>query len=84
MCAQIGTSATFDADAYRQSLAANQALHHELQQKKHGSAAIEGESFDAGGLGANGDKESLQLGGADQHAGTNVLSASTTCYRDGQ
>lgn len=40
---QIGTAGTFDAEAYRQSLAANVALQQQIKEKRHGSAAQEGE-----------------------------------------
>lgn len=40
---QIGTSGTFDAGTYRQSLAANSALQQQIKEKRHGSAAQEGE-----------------------------------------
>lgn len=40
---QIGTAGTFDAEAYRQSLAANVALQQHIKEKRHGSAAQEGE-----------------------------------------
>lgn len=39
LCLQIGTSGTFDADAYRQQVAANAALQQQLKHQKHGSAA---------------------------------------------
>lgn len=41
---QIGTGGTFDAEAYRQSLAEKQALQQQIKEKRHGSAAQEGES----------------------------------------
>jgi hypothetical protein len=42
---QIGTGGTFDAEAYRQSLAANVALQQQIKEKRHGSAAQEGEQW---------------------------------------
>lgn len=39
---QIGTNGTFDAEDYRQSLAANVALQQQIKEKRHGSAAQEG------------------------------------------
>jgi hypothetical protein len=40
---QIGTAGTFDAEAYKQSLAANAALQQAIKAKRHGSAAEEGQ-----------------------------------------
>jgi hypothetical protein len=42
---QIGTSGTFDAEAYRQSLAANSVLQQQIKEKRHGSAAQEGKHW---------------------------------------
>jgi hypothetical protein len=41
---QIGTGGTFDAEDYRQSLAANVALQQQIKEKRHGSAAQEGDT----------------------------------------
>jgi hypothetical protein len=42
VCLQIGTTGTFDAEAYRQSLANTAALQQAIKDKRHGSAAEEG------------------------------------------